>query len=378
MKSFDLAIIGGGIAGLWTLAAAREKGLKVVLFEKDQLGCGQSLASQGIIHGGSKYSLTGSLSNASKVISNMPARWLDSHQQKSQPDLSAAKILSMHQYLIPAKGADSKLLSFLGSKTMASFSKKTAIEDTPEPYQQLGIKGSIFELHEPVFAIDSVFKTLQEQYKHHIYQQQITAKNIKKQEQGFLLKLEDEDVFCHKILLTCGEGFQEFSSLSNTKMQKRALHMVMVKSPNLPEVFAHFIGRSSKPLLTITSHKHNNDIVWYLGGNLAETGTTLSSEQQIKQAQSLLLELIPNLKDQPLEYSSFSINRAEPKQSGLMRPDDAFVEAEGDLITGWPTKLALAPRFADKVLEHIESTVGQDCNLSLPLADVANYRWHTL
>lgn len=378
MKSFDLAIIGGGIAGLWTLAAAKEKGIKAVLFEKDKLGCGQSLASQGIIHGGSKYSLTGSLSNASKVISSMPSRWLNSKQQQNDVNLSEARILSLHQYLIPAKGADSKLLSFLGSKTMASFSKKITIEHAPQAYQDLGVAGSIFELHEPVFAVDSIFEALQKQYQSSIYQHEINAQDIKKQDQGFSISLGNEKILTHKVLLTCGEGFQEFSSLSNVKMQKRALHMVMVKSQNLPEVFAHFIGRSSKPLLTITSHKHHDDIVWYLGGNLAETGTTLSSEQQIKKAKELLLELIPNLKNETLEFDSFSINRAEPKQSGLMRPDDAFVETKGSLIIGWPTKLALAPRFADKVLQHVENIVEQDFSLDLPLAKVANYRWHKL
>ena len=47
----DLAIVGGGIAGLWTLHRALAAGYNAVLFEAADLGGIQSLASQGMIHG---------------------------------------------------------------------------------------------------------------------------------------------------------------------------------------------------------------------------------------------------------------------------------------------------------------------------------------
>ncbi|BBU42097.1 hypothetical protein PPTS312_00120 [Pseudomonas putida] len=37
------------------------------------------------------------------------------------------------------------------------------------------------------------------------------------------------------------------------------------------------------------------------------------------------------------------IDRAEPAQSGLVRPDNAFLADQQRLLVGWPTKLALAP-----------------------------------
>jgi len=55
----DVAIFGGGVAGLWTLARLIKQGFNAHLFECNQLGAGQSIASQGIIHGGTKYALTG-------------------------------------------------------------------------------------------------------------------------------------------------------------------------------------------------------------------------------------------------------------------------------------------------------------------------------
>ena len=70
----DIVIFGGGIAGLWLLNRLRQQGYDVILLESDALGGGQSLASQGIIHGGLKYALNGVLSPASSAIAQMPER----------------------------------------------------------------------------------------------------------------------------------------------------------------------------------------------------------------------------------------------------------------------------------------------------------------
>ena len=51
----DIAIIGGGIAGLWLLNRLRDQGFCAILFESDAIGAGQTGVAQGIIHGGMKY-----------------------------------------------------------------------------------------------------------------------------------------------------------------------------------------------------------------------------------------------------------------------------------------------------------------------------------
>ncbi len=50
--STDILIVGGGIAGLWLNARLRRAGYATVLVESASLGGGQSVKSQGIIHGG--------------------------------------------------------------------------------------------------------------------------------------------------------------------------------------------------------------------------------------------------------------------------------------------------------------------------------------
>lgn len=49
-----------------------------------------------------------------------------------------------------------------------------------------------------------------------------------------------------------------------------------------------------------------------------------------------------------------AVDRAEPAQSNLLRPDNAFLAEQGRLLVGWPTKLALAPDFADRVCARLE------------------------
>ncbi len=61
----DIVILGGGIAGLWLLHRLRAAGYAAVLLEKSTLGDGQTIVSQGMIHGGMKYALAGALTGAS-------------------------------------------------------------------------------------------------------------------------------------------------------------------------------------------------------------------------------------------------------------------------------------------------------------------------
>ena len=74
----DIAIIGGGIAGLWALNQLRGSGYSAVLFEHDALGGDQTAASQGILHSGIKYNLSDALQGDADSMSAMPAgsKWI--------------------------------------------------------------------------------------------------------------------------------------------------------------------------------------------------------------------------------------------------------------------------------------------------------------
>ena len=73
----DVAIFGGGIAGLWLLNRLRTLGFDAALFEKTALGTGQTIASQGIIHSGVKYTFDGVNRPQTEALSSMPKIWMD-------------------------------------------------------------------------------------------------------------------------------------------------------------------------------------------------------------------------------------------------------------------------------------------------------------
>src|SRR6202166_3158254 len=55
VTDFDLAVIGGGINGTGIARDAAGRGLRVVLFEQNDLASATSSASSKLIHGGLRY-----------------------------------------------------------------------------------------------------------------------------------------------------------------------------------------------------------------------------------------------------------------------------------------------------------------------------------
>jgi glycerol-3-phosphate dehydrogenase len=55
MADYDIAIIGGGINGTGIARDAAGRGLRVVLFEQNDLASGTSSTSSKLIHGGLRY-----------------------------------------------------------------------------------------------------------------------------------------------------------------------------------------------------------------------------------------------------------------------------------------------------------------------------------
>jgi glycerol-3-phosphate dehydrogenase len=92
--STDVLIVGAGVAGLWLNARLRRQGFSTVLVESASLGGGQSVKSQGIIHGGAKYALHGALTGASEAIADMPRRWREALAGNGELDLSGVRLLS--------------------------------------------------------------------------------------------------------------------------------------------------------------------------------------------------------------------------------------------------------------------------------------------
>ena len=138
----DICIIGGGVAGLWLNARLRKAGYHTVLIERGALGGGQSVKSQGIIHGGIKYALGGKLNAATEAIADMPNRWRQCLTGEGELDLSGVRVLSQHHYLWSPGSLISNLAGFFASKALRGRVDQIKGKALPTVFNNPGFKGS--------------------------------------------------------------------------------------------------------------------------------------------------------------------------------------------------------------------------------------------
>jgi len=351
--STDVLIVGGGVAGLWLNARLRRLGYSTLLVDKGVLGGGQSVKSQGIIHGGTKYALSGALTGASEAIADMPRRWREALAGNGELDLSGVRLLSDAHYLWSPGTLTGNLTSFFASKAVRSRVGQVKGSELPPALQDPRFKGKVYRLSELVLDVPSLIQRLAELSGPGL----LKAERIEPlRENGELtgLVVDGRSIRAQRIVLTAGAGNAELLNalgLAQPAMQKRPLHMVIVKAPTLKPLYAHCLGGGSKPRITVTSHPaEDGEWVWYLGGDLAEAGGVARDEAaQIAAAKKELAELVPWIDLSAAKWATLRIDRAEPAQSALARPDNAFLAEQGRLLVGWPTKLALSPDFADRV-----------------------------
>ncbi|MCP9337206.1 NAD(P)/FAD-dependent oxidoreductase [Stutzerimonas xanthomarina] len=351
--STDVLIVGGGVAGLWLNARLRRLGYSTLLVDKGVLGGGQSVKSQGIIHGGTKYALSGALTGASEAIADMPRRWREALAGNGELDLSGVRLLSDAHYLWSPGTLTGNLTSFFASKAVRSRVGQVKGSELPPALQNPRFKGKVYRLSELVLDVPSLIQRLAELSGPGL----LKAERIEPlRENGELtgLVVDGRSVRAQRIVLTAGAGNADLLNaldLAQPAMQKRPLHMVIVKAPTLKPLYAHCLGGGSKPRITVTSHPAaDGEWVWYLGGDLAEAGGVARDEaSQIAAAKKELAELVPWIDLSAAKWATLRIDRAEPAQSALARPDNAFLAEQGRLLVGWPTKLALSPDFADRV-----------------------------
>lgn len=353
----DICILGGGIAGLWLNARLRKQGYSTLLLESATLGGGQSIKSQGIIHGGTKYALHGKLTTAAEAIAAMPGRWRDCLEGKGEIDLTPVRLLSPYHYLWSPGGLVSNMAGFFASKALRGRVDAVKGSNLPPVFQSARFKGKVYRLAELVLDVPSVIQRLSELAEDSL----IAADNIRIErdpdDKIACVHTGDITIKAQRYVLTGGEGNQALQAawgVEQPAMQRRPLQMVLVKGPELPGLYAHCLGSSPKPRLTVTTHPTaDGQWCWYLGGELAEQGVDASADTLIQRAQQELTELLPWVDLSQCQWATLKVNRAEPAQSGLVRPDSAYVQAVHNALVCWPTKLALSPHLSDLVLEQL-------------------------
>ena len=365
--STDIIIFGGGITGLWLLNRLRREGYNPILFETKSVGGKQTIAAQGIIHGGLKYALAGKITDAANAVAAMPLRWRRCLGGTGEVDLTGVKVLSEHYYMWSDAGLRSKIKSFLGSKTLVGKVKALKKTEYPEFFKSATVDGNLYKLPDFVIDTESLIEKLAADCRERIFNldmndttflyDRVTGKHSLQ----IVMKSKTVSLNAEKFIFSAGEGNSQLikmASLDSIRSQIRPLHMVYLSKNGLPEVNAHCIGDSFSltPKLTITSHRsQTGDTVWYLGGDIAESGIQRTQNAQITYAKKLLEELFPWVDLHDADWNSFIINRAEGKVKGNYRPDSIVLDHQSNIFVVWPTKLTLTPSLADKVVEHCKS-----------------------
>lgn len=390
----DVCVLGGGIAGLWTLAHLRRLGYHAALIELDSLGggaAGQTIASQGIIHGGIKYALTGAASAASRAIASMPDVWLRSLHHADSPshatderdaslNLSAAKILSTSQLLWTTPGIGSRLAGAAASKVIRTAVDRLAPDDRPAPFTHA--KGiDVYRVTEPVLDVRSVVAALADPLRSDLAVLSASpAASLRVVPSASGVSHIDltvpasasqaataHHIHATRFILAAGAGNESLLAQAfpdapsrpaalappdRPRMQLRPLHMILLRAHDLPAIFGHCVGMSDKPRITITTSRDSHGVpVWYIGGLLAEHGVPRSREDQIAAAKQEVAACLPwlDLDRFAPQWATWRVDRAEGLSPDGSRPDEPVVQSLGNVIAAWPTKLAFAPLVAMKI-----------------------------
>lgn len=352
----DIVIIGGGIAGLWTLNQLRNRGYSAVLFEREALGSYQTIGSQGMIHGGVKYALAGALSDSSEAIAAMPALWRQCLRGEGKVDLRGCKVLSEDFFLWSTAALQSRITSFFASRLLRGRVQKITAEDYPEPLRSAQFRGQVYRLADLVVDVPSLVTTLAERQPGAIFAVDWQQAALRRQGRQAVLELENCTVVPQQLLLTAGAGNEALlASLESATpaMQRRPLQQVLVRHQYQAGFFGHCMGGSTSPRLTISSHRDRGGRpVWYLGGDLATNAADEDPARLIERARLELADLLPWVDLGEAQWTTVRLDRAEPRQAALLRPDSAYVgklDGVDNARAAWPTKLTLSPNLADEI-----------------------------
>lgn len=407
----DVLIFGGGALGLWLLDELSRAGCVAILIEKHALGSGQTVMSQGIIHGGVKYSLRGLLHPSSEPLRDMPRIWRECLTGTRQPDLSSARVRSEHCWLWQTQSLRSRV-GMLGAKAALS-TRPVEVSRDARPDALRNCRGTVARVDEQVIDTRSLIRTLAERRadrllhahadpqfdvdedKTRVRARIALSTNAQHAEDSLALEADH-------VVLCAGAGNEALSSLlagavpgghAASPMQRRDLHMTLVRG-DLPILNGHCID-GAKTRVTVTSDhfkaahdgSSSNQTIWQVGGQVAEEGVAMSREELITRTRCELLDVLPGMSFEGCMWATYRADRAEAATSRSARPDDVHVAVDGPVITAWPTKLALVPRAVERILSHLrESSSQQPCDLSsddpisLPARcarpDVAPLPWH--
>jgi len=377
----DVLVFGGGAAGLWCLDRLRRAGYHAILLESNALGSGQTIQSQGIIHGGGKYALRGVRDfDAVRATSLMPERWRQSLVGEVEPDLAGTQVVSAKCHLWLPRGSVIARLQSLGfisfianAGLLATRPVRVSKGKWPEALCDSALP--VYSLAEPVITTGSFLKALAARHNGSIFLYD-----------GAAIEFAANGVHVGELLLQpramvlaagAGNGvLLSKAGMNADLMQCRPLGMVLLRG-KLPRFFGHCIV-GGKTGLTITSPVQG---IWQIGGEIAEQLASESDPAVARASASAeIRRRLPGFDFARSEIAIYHAVRAEARTAASRRPSGIHVNrvAPG-MVVAWPTKLSMVPVLADEVFEIVQLDLkvpgGYNETPPWPTPSVARYPW---
>jgi glycine/D-amino acid oxidase-like deaminating enzyme len=380
----DIVVVGAGIAGLWTAGVLKRRGYSVAVFERDAIGGVQTFASQGMIHGGQKYTLTGRAEDHALSIAAMPARWQAAFDGCGDLDLAGVDFASDHQVMWPAGGLVAATAVLAAAKLVNAATARLARGDYPEALATIPkFKGPVYQLPEKVMNIKSLVAALARPLAGRIFRGELKAV-LPDGQVAFHADGRDIVLHAQAVIVTAGTGNEDALKalrIERKMTQRRPLRQIMVR--DLPfALYGHGIVGHPKPRVTVTAARRDTGgYVWYLGGALAEAAAALPEEEAIALALREMADLFPQVDWASKEWATWQGDRAEPHDPEGRLPPGPAVHQRGRVLLAWPAKLTFAPALGDRVLAVLEQHGIRPAldmpEIDWPQAAFGAYPWET-
>ena len=301
---------------MWLANLLTGRGYSVAVCGGNAVGGQQTLASQGIVHGGGKYALDGRESPLSRALADMPGRWRACLAGAGEVDLRGVQVLS----------------------------QRVAV---------LGPRGARRELDDLVIDVSSLVRRLAEPVADRLLPWSVPADAIVGTGEGVdHLECGEYAIRADTYVFAAGVGNQSLASRAgfDVPMRRRPLRQLVVRLPRPVSVFAHCTtgNAGDPPEMTVTSHGN----ALYVGGGVADDDA--APDGHIRVVRGLLARYFPGLDLEGATFDVVSVERAEPAgvfpDADIREAADPFVARHGNCLLCWPIKMSLAPRLGDLVL----------------------------
>ena len=356
----DSLVVGGGAAGLFLLRSLLSAGHAALLIERTALGTGQTTSSQGILHAGVKYALGGVAGDDAQEASEAAALWTGMLEGRGAADLRGLRVLAREEWLWRTASLMG-MAGMLGAR-LALRTRPEAVEAARRPAWLEGVSGDVLALAETVIDPRDLMVRLAAGLEGRLALGEVRTitPGPMSCEVAVATAAGALAVRARRVFLCAGEGNEALLAMAGLSgaepMQRRPLRQAMVRGA-LPMVFGHCID-GAKTRVTVTSDTSAEGTVWHVGGELAERGSDMDEAEFLVRAKRELAACLPAVDLKPVEWSSYLVQRAEPRTTGGRRPASAHARAHGGVVAVWPVKLVMAPSAAMAAMRSAGAATG--------------------